>query len=327
MRLVVTGGSGFVGTRLCQRLRAGGHEVKNLDVQLGTDPAAHMIHGDIRDYGTCNAALRGADAVLHLAALYRDDVRPRERYYKVNVEGTRNIARAASVNGVPAIVFTSSFSVYGLDKADKSEESTLSPINDYGRSKMAAEQTLLAWHREDETRSLQIVRPSVIFGEGNRGNVWTLLNEIANGRFALIGRGGNRKSIAYVGNVVEFLVALLEHPPARLGVYNYADKPDLTMSELVELAAHTMHRRVRRIWLPGRAAMLLGYASDALGIATGRTFTLNSERIRKFLADTSLPIERVQSAGFVAPFDVRASLVRTIEHDFPAVRVDRTRGC
>lgn len=326
MRLIVTGGSGFVGARLCQRLRVGGHDVKNLDVQPCADAATPTIRGDIRDYPTCDAALRDVDAVLHLAALYRDDVRPRERYYEVNVEGTRNIARAASGNGVPAIVFTSSFSVYGLDDAGKSEDGALSPVNDYGRSKMAAEQILLDWQREDETRSLQMIRPSVIFGEGNRGNVWTLLNEIANGRFALIGRGANRKSVAYVGNVVEFLVALLERPPAHLGLYNYADKPDMTVSELVELAAHTLRRRVRRIPLPGRAAMLLGYAGDALGSMAGRTLTLNSERIRKFLADTSLPIERVKSSGFIAPFDVRAALVRTIEHDFLAARAQGVGG-
>jgi GlcNAc-P-P-Und epimerase len=321
VRVLVTGGTGFVGARLCERLLAGGHEVRNLDVRPApVSAAAPTLVGDIRDYETCRTALRATDAVLHLAALYRDDVRPRELYYQVNVDGTRNIARAAAENGVPAIVFTSSFSVYGLDDAGKSEEGALSPVNDYGRSKMAAEEILLEWQRLDQSRSLQMIRPSVIFGEGNRGNVWTLLNEIANGRFALLGRGANHKSVAYVGNVVEFLVMLLERPPTRAGLYNYTDKPDMTVSELVDLAAHSLGRKVRRIPLPGGAAMMLGYLGDALGGIAGRTLTLNSERIRKFLANTSLPIDRVTGAGFVAPFDVRTALVRTIEHDFGAGR-------
>jgi nucleoside-diphosphate-sugar epimerase len=265
------------------------------------------------------------DAVFHLAALYRDDVRPRDLYYQVNVAGTRNITAAAAQNGVQRIVFTSSFSVYGLDDGARFEDGLLCPSNDYGKSKMAAEEILREWQVASNGRSLQIVRPSVIFGEGNRGNVWTLVNEIAKGRFALVGRGENRKSMAYVGNVVEFLLHLLNGVDRCCAVYNYADKPDLSVREIVDLVARRLDRNVRRIPMPARMALLLGYAGDAVGTVLGRTPVINSERVRKFLADTTLPTERARSSGFTPTYELRAALLRTVEQDFVGVPKSRAR--
>lgn len=319
LRILVTGGSGFVGGRLLKRLHANGAVACNLDLRPSSQYSAITTVGDIRAYESCLALSHGVDAICHLAALYRDDVRPRELYYQVNVDGTRNIARAAAENGVRHIVFASSFSVYGLDDAGKTEDGALSPVNDYGRSKQAAEEVLREWQAAAPGRSLQIVRPSVIFGEGNRGNVWTLVNQIATGRFALIGRGTNRKSMAYVGNIVEYLVSLLEQANGQVGLYNYADKPDLSVKEIVEIAAATLGQPIRRIPMPGRAALLLGYAGDVWGVLTGRVPLLNSERIRKFLADTSLPTTRVDESGFVRPYELKQAFVKTIRAEFPGV--------
>ncbi len=316
MKVLVTGGSGFVGARTIDRLLANGHEVVNLDVRVSDRHPERTTLGDVRDADACLRAMRGADAVLHLAALYRDDVRPRELYYQVNVDGTGCIARAAAELGVRRIVFTSSFSVYGLEDAGKSESGALDPVNDYGRSKLAAESLLREWLQGDASRSLQVLRPSVIFGEGNRGNVWTLLNQIARGRFALIGRGANRKSMAYVGNVAEFLLFLLGRSAPRYELYNYADKPDMSVSEIVDTAARELGRSVLRVPVPGRIAMLLGYGGDVLGRLTGKSMTLNSERVRKFLADTTLPTARLESTGFARPFELNRAFVQTIRSEF-----------
>jgi nucleoside-diphosphate-sugar epimerase len=316
MKVTVTGGSGFVGCHLLPRLLAAGHDPRNLDISPSSTHTGLTRIGDIRDLQACVSAMRGSDAIIHLAALYRDDVRPRELYYEVNVDGTRNIVLAAETCGITKIIFTSSFSVYGLDNAGRTEDRELDPVNDYGRSKMAAEKILREWQSRDPVRSLQIVRPSVIFGEGNRGNVWTLVNQIANGRFALVGRGTNRKSVAYVGNVVEFLLLLLERQGSPTGLYNYADKPDMSVSEIVELAASTLGKPVKRIPIPGGVAMLVGYAGDAFATLIGRPAVLSSERIRKFLADTRLPTERVRELGFEAPFELKSAFVRTIQSEF-----------
>ena len=82
--------------------------------------------------------------------------------------------------------------------------------------------------------SLIIVRPTVIFGEGNRGNVFNLLNQIASGNFIMVGKGENKKSMAYIGNVVAFLEACLISEN-KYTLINYVGTPDLTMNELVTL--------------------------------------------------------------------------------------------
>jgi GlcNAc-P-P-Und epimerase len=317
MRILITGGSGFVGARLASRLKADGHTVSVFDTRPSEVCPDTSIVGDLRNPGDCRRAVQGQELVFHLAALYRDDVRPRELYQQVNVDGTRNLANAAAESDVRNIIFTSSFSVYGLDDAGKSEEGAMAPVNEYGRTKMEGERILLDWQAAGDGRRIVMVRPSVIFGEGNRGNVWTLLNEIHHGRFVMIGAGRNRKSMAYVGNMAEFLRFLITAEVGPVAVFNYADKPDMDVNQIVTVAASALGRSLRRLPLPGSVAMLMGYAGDLAGLLARRVLTLNSERIRKFLADTSLPTDRVKATGFVAPYDLREAFVQTIRSEFP----------
>jgi GlcNAc-P-P-Und epimerase len=317
MRILVTGGSGFVGERLIAQLLEFGHDVLNLDIAASKKFPGLTQIGDICVAGDCDVATSGVDVIFHLAALYRDDVRPRERYYEVNVEGTRRLIEAAGRNGVRHFVFTSSFSVYGLDDAGKSEEGVLSPVNDYGKSKLQAEALLSEWWKSAPGRTLQMLRPSVIFGEGNRGNVWTLVSQIASRRFVMIGTGANSKSMAYVGNIAAYMAELAERNNGAMLTVNYADKPDLTVNEIVAIAAEETGSGVRRIPLPGGFAMALGYIGDFVGLCLGRVVTINSERVRKFLANTSLPTDRIDSSGFVRPFGLKAAFVKTIRAEFP----------
>lgn len=152
----------------------------------------------------------------------------------MNVQGTRNVIEAMNKNGVKNIIFTSSVAVYGLNKENPDENHPVDPFNHYGKSKWQAEDVLREWYQQQpEQRSLTIIRPTVIFGERNRGNVYNLLKQISGGKFAMVGAGTNYKSMAYVGNIVAFIKYLLSHSHAGYEVYNYIDKPDLSMNELV----------------------------------------------------------------------------------------------
>ena len=105
---------------------------------------------------------------------------------------------------IKKIIFTSTVAVYGFAKAGTDESGEIDPFNEYGRTKFEAEKIFLYWYHQGE-RSLIIVRPTVVFGDGNRGNVFNLFNQIANNKFLMIGDGQNKKSMAYVENVVAFL--------------------------------------------------------------------------------------------------------------------------
>ena len=107
--------------------------------------------------------------------------------------------------------------------------------------KLEAEYVYEAWRKADSANKLTIIRPTVVFGEGNRGNVYNLFRQIASGRFVMIGSGNNMKSMAYVENIA----ARLEHALDQQSTYqvsNYVDKPDFTMNQLVDVISSSLGR-------------------------------------------------------------------------------------
>jgi nucleoside-diphosphate-sugar epimerase len=256
--------------------------------------------------------------IVNLAAEHRDDVVPRSLYDDVNVQGARNLCTVAREKQVQLIVFTSSVAVYGFAPLGTDESGTINPFNDYGRTKYEAEEVLRAWQEEAPgTRTLVIVRPTVVFGEDNRGNVYNLLRQIAIGRFVMIGDGMNRKSMAYVENVAAFLQHSLTAPPG-VHVFNYVDKPDFTMNELVARVSNLLGRpNASRVRLPVAAGLLIGSCFDAVAKAFGRKFPISAVRVRKFCAN-SVYGSAVSNVGFTPPVSMDQALERTVRHEFLA---------
>jgi nucleoside-diphosphate-sugar epimerase len=317
MKITLVGASGFIGTRLISRLLAHGHDVTNLDLLPSATHPGLTVLGDVRDPDAVRAAIAGRDAVVLLAAQHRDDVRPISLYDEVNVGGARVVADAMAAEGVSRLVFTSTVAVYGLEVPHPDESTPTRPFNDYGRTKLLAEGVLERWADADPLRSLSVVRPCVVFGESNRGNVWTLAHQIDSGRFVMIGKGANRKSMAYVGNVAAFLTQLLEGAPAGRSVTNYADKPDLTTQALVALLTDGLGKAAPSRSLPPALAMAGGRALDVVARVTGRTLPISAVRVEKFVAETTISTERLDASGFVREFELQEGLRRTLAADFP----------
>ncbi|MFA5593166.1 MAG: NAD-dependent epimerase/dehydratase family protein [Micavibrio sp.] len=307
MKIAITGGSGFIGTRLRALLEEAGHECVIIDLK-------HETPVDILDLPALTKALSGCAAVYHLAAEHRDDVFPRSRYYAVNVTGMENLCKAMDANGIDRIVFTSSFAVYGLDAGAPDENAPPAPFNDYGQSKLEGENVLREWAARNGAASATIIRPVVVFGEGNRGNVHTLIRQIASGKFVMVGNGRNRKSMAYVGNVAAFLHHCLA-APGGLAVYNYADKPDFSMNEFVAVICSRLGRAAPRLSLPRFAGLGAGYLFDAAARITGRTFPISAVRVEKFCAETTSDAAKAHGI-FKAPYALEEGLGRFVQSDF-----------
>ena len=228
--IAIIGGSGFVGSRLKARFDKNNIVSTRYDIDIGIDKDIKYLNvEDISSFGN----LKNFDIIINLAAVHRDDIRPLSRYDDTNVYGAVNICEAASKNGINKIIFTSSVAIYGFAPADTDESGEPSYFNDYGRTKYLAEQVYKKWQGEDPiNRTLVIVRPTVIFGEGNRGNVYNLFKQIASHRFIMIGNGKNTKSMAYVENVAAFIEHSLSFNPG-VHIYNYIDKPDFNMNTLI----------------------------------------------------------------------------------------------
>ena len=310
MNCLVTGGSGFIGTVLVDSLVREGHDVRIYDVRPSAAFEDLALQADVRNLDRLTESMRNVDVVFNLAAEHRDDVRPTSLYHEVNVGGARNLVQAAETCGVERIVFTSTVAVYGLDCGEANEMTPTGPFNEYGRSKLQAEHVLQEWAARDSARTLAIVRPTVVFGENNRGNVFTLIDQIRRGRFVMVGDGSNRKSMCYVGNLVPFLCRSLVVDGTSIS--NYVDKPDLTAGELVAIIRAELNIAGPRLRLPYWIGMAGGTVLDGLAIATRRRFPISRVRVKKFCASTQVSMWEPPS-DFVPPFTLAQGIHRMIQ--------------
>ena len=318
MNITLIGGSGFVGTRLLGLLgeQPEKYTLRNIDKrQSHFFPHVTQL-ADVRDAEALREKIAGSDVVVLLAAEHRDDVSPVSLYYDVNVGGMKNVLEAMLATGVRRLVFTSSVAVYGLNKENPDETHPADPFNHYGKSTWQAEEVLQQWHAEHPDFNIGILRPTVIFGERNRGNVFNLLRQISSGRFLMIGGGRNRKSMAYVGNIVSFIRFLIDEKTEGYNVYNYVDKPDFTMNELVFHVSEVLGKHIPTTHVPYWLGMLGGKCFDLLAAITRKKLTISSVRVKKFCATTQFDARKAHASGFSAPYTLGQGLERTLRFEF-----------
>ncbi|SFN92113.1 Nucleoside-diphosphate-sugar epimerase [Chitinophaga sp. YR627] len=313
--IYLIGASGFIGTVLSKELKQENVTFKNLDKQSSATYPDTTVITDIRNKEQITANIgqgNGDDWVVLLAAEHRDDVSPTSLYYDVNVTGTQNVLDVMEAKGLNKIIFTSSVAIYGLDKNDPSEDHPADPFNHYGKSKWAAEEVLRAWYEKDPAnRSLVIIRPTVVFGPGNRGNVYNLLKQIATGKFVMIGKGENKKSMAYVDNITGLIRYAIKNV-SGYNVFNYADKPDLSMNELVKVAEESLNKKLPGIRIPYPVGYMAGISFDILSTITRKKFPISAVRVKKFCATTQFSNTTIIKHGYKPAVSLKEGLARTL---------------
>ncbi len=314
--VLILGGSGFIGTRLARLLTQREIPVRIGDIRKSEEFPELWSQCDVRDQKTLFQAMRGSGVVINLAAEHRDDVRPISRYRETNVKGASEVCSAAQLSGIRRLIFTSSVAVYGFHSKPIDESGSCSPFNAYGETKLEAEAVYRRWAAEDPARALIIVRPTVVFGEENRGNVYNLMKQIASRRFLMVGSGRNVKSISYVGNVAAFLAHILSLGPGT-HVFNYADGPDMNTNDLVSYIKARMGNSSTTPSIPLPIALTAGYGLDVLSKISGRTFPISAIRVQKFCENTQFLSIKAREIGFVQPYTLADALTRTIQAEFP----------
>lgn len=310
------GGSGFIGTRLARRLSKNALDFHIIDKVRSSDFPEKSYLADVREKDELRGVMGDVDVLINLAAEHRDDVRPKSLYDEVNVKGAENLCVVAREKNIQHIIFTSSVAVYGFAPANTGENGEINYFNDYGRTKWEAEKVFRAWQQEEpEKRTLVIVRPTVVFGEQNRGNVFNLLRQIASGKFLMIGKGINKKSMAYVENVAAFLQHSLKFPPG-IHTYNYIDKPDFDMNTLVGVVRQALGKSGGiAMRIPYGLGYLMGLGCDLVANISGKSLPVSSIRVKKFCATTQFNTA-ISQTGFVPPVSLEDGLKRTVTHEF-----------
>jgi nucleoside-diphosphate-sugar epimerase len=271
---------------------------------------------DVRSLEQLRDSIVDGAVIVNLAAEHRDDVRPISLYDDVNVGGAENLCIVAREKSVKTIIFTSSVAVYGFAPIGTDESGEIAPFNDYGRTKFEAEKVFKAWQIEaPNDRTLVIIRPTVVFGEQNRGNVYNLLRQIAFGKFVMIGNGKNRKSMAYVENVAAFIEYSISFKPG-VHIYNFIDKPDFTVNSLVQNVNRILGRPDKiRFRLPYVVGYMIGKGFDLVSFISGKRFAISSVRVKKFCAN-SVYNTAVDKTGFVRPVPLEQAIEQTVRHEF-----------
>lgn len=312
MKVTIIGGSGFVGTNLCRVLSSKNINFEIIDLKISKQFPKHCKVADIRDLEALEKSVSG-DIIVHLAAAHLDNL-PKSEYESVNVTGTNNLAKVCTSKKIKKIIFTSSVAVYGF-ATGTDEGGAINPFNEYGKTKYKAEKILENW-RAENISSLIIIRPTVIFGVGNRGNVYNLFNQIYLNRFFMVGDGKNKKSLAFIDNVTNFIVKCIDSS-TDFEIVNYVDGPDLDMNELVSsINAKLNGKKTIGLRFPFWLGLFVGNIADLLSFITKKRFKISSVRIRKFTQSTQFYSSNNLFLGFSEKIELIDGINQTLEAEF-----------
>ncbi len=286
MRVLVTGGNGFIGSHVVRRLREAGHDVRVL-AQPGTslraieDTGARVLWGDLRVPHSLLAATDGVEVVCHLAARVGDHG-PASEYFEVNAVGTRRLVEAARRTGVRRVVLVSTLAVHrlhGRGIADGDEDRPRDHVAmPYARSKILAEDEVMRAHAAGHVEGV-VVRPGLFpFGAHDRTTFLPLVRHLD--RYAHVNGGRAVFCTAYAENLAHGIALAAEHPAAAGRVYVIADEGRPTWRDLMDRVCDLLRRpRIRRS-IPLGPALAAAAACEAWSALTGRPPLLTRYRVR-----------------------------------------------
>ena len=270
--ILITGGTGFIGSHLLPELHKRNLGIvlairDHLSNKLNPDHKAVKI-GEIDKSTDWTEPLQGIDTVIHLAArshqLNDQALDPEAEFLRINCEGTKALVKQAIASGVKHFIFISSIgAMTTLSEQVLTEESPCHPDSPYGRSKLKAEQALIKLC-QDSPITWTILRPTLVYGAGNPGNMERLMNLIKTGFPLPLGAIKNRKSFLYVGNLVDAIITCLDHPNAKNQTFIVSDGEDLSTTELINRLGKALNKSPLLLPVPPN---LLRLATKILGKA------------------------------------------------------------
>jgi nucleoside-diphosphate-sugar epimerase len=267
MRVLLTGGTGFVGVPLCEALAGAACVVRvalRKAMPLPAGAAESAVVGDISSRTEWGEALANVDVVVHAAArahVLHDSPQNEDLYFETNARGTERLARDAACAGVRRMVFLSSIKVNGEATSSQPYRALDEPRpqDAYGRSKLAAESSVREAGAASSMQTV-IVRPPLVYGPGVKANFLRLLDWVWHGRPIPLGMVRNTRSLISVWNLCDFIVLASRHPDAASDTWLVSDGEDLSTAMLVSRIGRAMGKSVRLVPVPPALLLLAGSA-------------------------------------------------------------------
>ncbi|MFP5227530.1 MAG: NAD-dependent epimerase/dehydratase family protein [Acidobacteriota bacterium] len=323
---VLFGGTGFIGSHLAMHwLRENlADRVILVDVnpprrEPWTAPLqealqngrAEFVSWDVRQ-PIPDSLLPNAGLIFNLAAVHREPGHLAHEYFETNLRGAENVCAWAAATGCERMVFTSSIAPYGPSEEMRDEDSLPVPDSPYGSSKLAAEKMHMAWQAACSRRKLLILRPGVVFGPGEGGNVTRLVRSLVKGYFLYMGNRQTRKAGGYVKEmcrVVRFGLEYQDQSGESVTLLNFSLDPPPALETYV--AAIRKVAGIRRSPLSVPRSLLLGIAYPIHGIAStfGIRQPINPVRVRKTFRSTSIDPKRLRELGYNWHYTLETALL------------------
>ena len=301
-KVLVTGSTGFVGQALCNELKKLG--IYTVRAARQTESFEYIQVGDINASTNWQNALQGCDTVFHLAArvhVMNDTCdNPLQAYRSVNTEGTLALAKQAALAGVTKFVFVSSIKVLG-EEGHFTDTSIPNPIDPYGISKLEAEQALMKLGAETGM-SVTIIRPPLVYGPGVGANFLKLLNAVRRGIPLPLALASNKRSLVYVGNLVNALIVCAQRTQTENKIYLVDDGHAVSTAELIKAMARALHVKPRLLPVPTALIKLLG-------TLLGKTQAV--QRVLGSLTVDSTPLQR--DLNWQPPYSIEQGLQATAQ--------------
>jgi nucleoside-diphosphate-sugar epimerase len=319
---LVTGATGFVGSHLCSELVEAGYGVRAV-VRHGEQAVGRGIERvtvpDIA-FADWTAALRDVDCVVHLAGLaHQVSTRGRDRrdeFHRVNADATRRLA-AAAAGVVRRVIYVSSVGAAEAAVALSCSDPSLGhPKFDYGLSKLRGEELLIEALRGSET-DWCILRPPLVYGRGQAGNMARLQRLVRLGAPLPLGKVSNRRSLVYVGNLASAITTVIPHPAAARRIFVVCDSRAPSTPELILSIGHHVGRKVRLWPLPVRVLKVIGRAGDLVSRVFRRPLPVDTYAVQRLCETLVVDSSAFRAAtGWQQPYSQEEGLRLTFGGSF-----------
>lgn len=295
---VIFGGTGFIGSHLALHLLKSGQAERVILADIvapradfSFDAAAvQYVEIDVRKPIPAGVLPTTVDLIVNLAAVHREPGHLPHEYYETNLLGAENVCAWAEQIGCNNLIFTSSIAPYGPTESVKTEQSIPVPMSPYGGSKLAAEKIHLRWQHGAPGRRLVIVRPGVVFGPGERGNVTRLVQATMRRYFVYMGNRATRKAGGYVKELVITMLWALERVPAEGGhmLYNFTMQKPPSIEEYVATVCDVALVKRTVPSIPYPLLLALSYGIEAVTRPLGIKQPVSPVRIRKLVRSNNI---------------------------------------